>query len=340
MLVSIIVPVYNTAPWLRRCLDSICSQTYDKLEIVCVNDGSTDNSAEILQEYAARDARIRVFTQPNAGLSAARNTALEHATGEWVLGVDSDDYLASDTVALAMARVSAEVDAVFIGVRLVDETGVDLPDEEEYFALPEGYKQFSPELALRLNVCFWSKLWRRSVIEAHGLRCPHGLLHEDEGFHYIAAPWLRQVAFCPAAHYYYVQRGGSIMHSRRSSLESARVYVKVLGFVRERLWPQHKEYYLCMLWRIYKQSFHHALRGESVALAEIFRSAVPLDVECSDYRVACLTRTSTSWVRYEPLRKIYCLFGVPVMAREFDGLRYSGWQFSLWRAVRCRLGLG
>lgn len=340
MLVSIIVPVYNTAPWLQRCLDSVCAQTYKNLEILCVNDGSTDNSAEILAEYAAKDARIRVFTQQNAGLSAARNTALEHATGVWVLGVDSDDYLAEDTVELAVAAAADEVDAVFIGVRLVDETGADLPDAEGYFVLPEGKKQFSPELALRLNVCFWSKLWRRSMIEEHGLRCPHGLLHEDEGFYYTAAPWLRQVAFCPASHYYYVQRGGSIMHSSRSILDSAQVYVKVLDFVRERLLPEHGEYYLCMLWRIYKQSFHHAQRDERSALAGVLQSAVPQLAERSDYRVQCLTRPSTRWMRYEPLRKMFCLFGVPVVAREFNGVRFSGWQFSLWRAIRCRLGLG
>ena len=310
------------------------------MEILCVNDGSTDNSAEILQEYAARDARIRVFTQPNAGLSSARNTALEHASGEWVLGVDSDDYLAADTVELAMAEVSAGVDAVFIGVRLVDEAGADLPDAEGYFSLPEGRKQFSPELALRLNVCFCSKLWRRSLIEEHGLRCPHGLLHEDEGFYYTAAPWLRQVAFCPTAHYYYVQRGGSIMHSSRSALESALVYVKVLDFVRERLQPEHGEYYLCMLWRIYKQSFHHTQREERAELAEILRMAVPQQADMSDYRIACLTRPSTQWLRYEPLRKVYCILGIPVLAREYNGVRFSGWQFSLWRAVRCRLGLG
>ena len=81
-LISVIVPVYNVEKYLRKCLDSICGQTYRNLEILCVNDGSTDGSAAILEEYAARDARIKVFTQPNRGLSAARNTGLEHATVE------------------------------------------------------------------------------------------------------------------------------------------------------------------------------------------------------------------------------------------------------------------
>ena len=130
------------------------------------------------------------------------------------------------------------------------------------------------------------------------------------------------------------------MHSSRSILDSAHVYVKVLNFVRERLLPEHGEYYLCMLWRIYKQSFHHAQRNDRKELAEIFRAAVPQQADMSDYRIACLSRPSTQWLRYEPLRKVYCIWGIPVLAREFNGVRFAGWQFSLWRAVCCRLGLG
>lgn len=336
-LLSVIVPVYNTAPWLARCLDSICVQTYRNLEILCVDDGSTDNSAEILAGYAEKDSRIKVFTQANGGLSAARNTALEHATGEWVLGVDSDDYLADDAVERAMAKVDAEVDAVFIGVKMVNENGEELSDAEGYFTLPEKRERFSPELALRLNVCFWSKVWRRSLIEEHGLRCPQGMYHEDEGFYYAAAPWLRLVEFCPASCYYYVQREGSIMHSGRSAQDEARMYVRVLDFVRERLMPAYAEYYMCMLWRIYKQSYSHVRREDRAVLAAICRTAVPKAVDEADYRVACLTRPSTGWVRYEPRRKLYCLFGVPIVGRLYDGLRFTGWQFALWPMLKGRL---
>lgn len=80
-LVSTIVPVYNSAPWLRRCLDSLRCQSYRNLEIVCVNDGSSDNSLEILEEYAQQDSRIRVVSQSNRGLAAARNTGLQYCTG-------------------------------------------------------------------------------------------------------------------------------------------------------------------------------------------------------------------------------------------------------------------
>ena len=92
-LISILVPVYNVSSYLRDCLDSILRQTYPSIEIICINDGSTDNSLEILNEYKDKDSRITVISQTNSGLSAARNTGLEVAKGEWVTFVDSDDCI-------------------------------------------------------------------------------------------------------------------------------------------------------------------------------------------------------------------------------------------------------
>jgi glycosyltransferase involved in cell wall biosynthesis len=90
-MINIIVPVYNTATYLPQCLDSLVNQTYRDIEIICVNDGSTDNSPDILKAYAERDSRILVIHQENLGLSDARNKGLESARGEWVMFVDSDD---------------------------------------------------------------------------------------------------------------------------------------------------------------------------------------------------------------------------------------------------------
>lgn len=92
-MISIVVPVYNVAPYLPQCLDSLVNQTYRDIEIICVNDGSTDESAKILDEYAIRDNRVHVIHQQNRGLSGARNTALEKVQGEWIMFVDSDDWI-------------------------------------------------------------------------------------------------------------------------------------------------------------------------------------------------------------------------------------------------------
>lgn len=96
-LVSIIVPVYNAAKYLRRCVDSLLAQTYDPIEIILVDDGSTDGSAAICDEYK-KDARVRVIHQENHGASAARNAGLDAMCGEYVMFVDSDDYVSPEYV--------------------------------------------------------------------------------------------------------------------------------------------------------------------------------------------------------------------------------------------------
>lgn len=91
--VSVIIPVYNTAPYLQRCLESVCNQTLKNIEIICVNDGSTDNSKEILQQYKDKDNRICVITQEHKGIAAARNVGLQCVTGQYIGFVDSDDWI-------------------------------------------------------------------------------------------------------------------------------------------------------------------------------------------------------------------------------------------------------
>jgi len=117
MKISVIIPVYNVAPYLRECLDSVLAQTFTDWEAVCVDDGSTDGSGDILDEYAKRDARVHVIHQANGGLSAARNAGMDAAAGEWLFFLDSDDVIVRD----AFERLSAIVaegryDAVFTGM--------------------------------------------------------------------------------------------------------------------------------------------------------------------------------------------------------------------------------
>lgn len=100
--ISIIIPVYNVEKYLRRCLDSIVAQTFTDWQAVCVNDGSPDNCAEILEEYATKDKRFKIVTQENGGLSAARNTGFRHADGEYIMYTDSDDFIHPQTMEIAL----------------------------------------------------------------------------------------------------------------------------------------------------------------------------------------------------------------------------------------------
>ena len=110
--VSIIVPVYNTAQYLRRCLDSIISQTLEDIEIICVNDGSTDNSLDILQLYASKDKRIKIINKENEGLVSARKAGVSEAVGEYIGFVDSDDWIEKEmygTLYCAASRDDADI---------------------------------------------------------------------------------------------------------------------------------------------------------------------------------------------------------------------------------------
>lgn len=323
MLVSIIVPVYNTAPWLRRCLDSICAQTYQNLEILCVNDGSTDESAEILMEYAARDSRIKVFTQANAGLSAARNTALEHATGDWVAGVDSDDYLERDIFQRVMSCVSEQVDMVAFGVQCVwNEAGKESEIFQKFST--NSVQPMSVEVAAGLLVCFWNKLWRRSVIEERGVRFPHGLVHEDDAFFYLYVPHVRQVALCSAVGYNYVQRSGSITKSGQSELETAIRYTQVMRYVYDEYSvsgsvPGNSPWFRLFVSRVYADRYHVVPAEQRGALNGIFYELLQkldmLTLTKADYRFRRMVPVR-GWRRLFLSRylnaELWRFFGVPV----------------------------
>jgi len=114
-LVSIIVPVYNTEKYIRQCLDSILNQTYQNFECLLINDGSSDNSADICREYVAKDARFRYFEKENGGVSSARNLGMERSGGAYITFIDSDDWLENDALQLLHGALKKENADISIG---------------------------------------------------------------------------------------------------------------------------------------------------------------------------------------------------------------------------------
>lgn len=191
-LISIIVPVYNVEKYLPDCLDSIINQSYINIEILCINDGSEDNSDRILKEYAQRDNRIRVFEQENAGLSAARNVGVDYANGKYVLFVDSDDMLAANAVEHIVNKMEYdELDLLCFDVDLLNENSSWSIEEfdkyknsfvrkYEYNEVKSGSQLF---VEMQNNGDFQQPVWlfcvKKSVLEQHDIRFEEGLLHED-----------------------------------------------------------------------------------------------------------------------------------------------------------------
>lgn len=221
-LVSVIVPVYNTAPYVDNCLKSILNQTYGNLEIIVVNDGSTDNSAQVLAAYAD-NPKVKVLTRVNGGLSAARNTGLEAATGEWVMFIDSDDAIHPELVARAIAAgTQAQADYVRFDYRNVpverqlDFDPLESPPKAHVVDEPVGYF-----LAHKLHPSACVICFRRSAMA--GLTFEPGLVYEDLDFTWRFLRTAKTGVHIDWQAYNYVQTEGSIIRSSPSRRKPASV---------------------------------------------------------------------------------------------------------------------
>jgi len=189
--VSVVMPVYNAAPYLPEALDSLLAQTLADFELVCVDDGSTDDSAAIIAEYAARDSRIELLRQANASAGAARNAGIDRASGDYLAFLDADDVFLPSLLEHAVARLDATgADVcVFDGRRFTGSVPAVEPGPGDYLRrrfLPEQ-EVFAPEdVADRLfqivTPATWLKLYRRSFVVAEGLRFEVGAITDDVAF--------------------------------------------------------------------------------------------------------------------------------------------------------------
>lgn len=191
--VSVIVPIYNAEKFLDKCLHSIVTQSYPYLEIICVNDGSTDESPEIIEKYRKRDSRIVVINQENKGLSAARNAGTDKASGNYITYVDADDFIEVNMIEVMLKNIiTYDTDIVFEAVWPYDDlTKTRLPKEVPYFTLSWidssfdnrafSYTELLDELFL-LPVMAWAKLYNAEFLKKSGVRFPDGLIYEDNIF--------------------------------------------------------------------------------------------------------------------------------------------------------------
>ena len=215
--ISVIIPVYKVEPYLDACVSSVVGQTFSDLEILLVDDGSPDRCPELCDTWAQKDPRVRVIHQENGGLSAARNTGIEAAKGEFLVFVDSDDMLEPDALRRAWeAQQACQADLVIFNLVYVDEHNHPLPapdfsgfrdeiltaDEvwQRYFALAEQKIYY---------VVAWNKLYRRELFKT--LRYAPGKRYEDQFLLPGLLAQCKTIACLRYVGYRYAQRGGSIM---------------------------------------------------------------------------------------------------------------------------------
>ncbi len=245
-LVSVIIPIYNVAEYLPKCLDSLLSQTLKDIEIICVNDGSTDDSGKVLAEYAEKDCRIRVITQPNSGISLARNAGIRVARAECLGFVDPDDWVEADTYETAYNAMK-EADLVCFGTRLVGDTTIgDRRSDIEYFRVKySGLQELTDEMRLNTDSSVWNKLFSMKLVREYGLEFPVGKLYEDFSFYWRYVLVCRTAYFIPEFKYNYLRRSGSVMAETfkgyRRAIEHLLICPEIYRFAEEKgLWDNRR----------------------------------------------------------------------------------------------------
>jgi glycosyltransferase involved in cell wall biosynthesis len=261
-MLSIIIPVYNTAAYLRKCLDSV-SLTKTDVEIICINDCSTDESLSILEEYAGKDERIKVIcNKKNTGPSGARNVGLDAALGEYIAFVDSDDYVEPGCFDIALARMlENNVDIVFFGINILANRS-KLKLYSKYYELKFNGQKNTDEKNTAFNaVIVWNKIYKKSIIDDYNLRFPPGMIYEDIVFYWQYVTFTRSAYFEPQKLYNHVLRCNSIMEDTFSGKNSAnywdflRAFTLVFDFWRENNMLDEKRNLISIL---FKRCFHNA----------------------------------------------------------------------------------
>ena len=216
-MISVIVPVYNVEKYLRRCVDSIINQTYRNLEIILVDDGSPDKSGEICDEYAKQDSRIKVIHKKNGGVSSARNAGITAASGEYIMFVDSDDYIDSGMLSDMVLKIPCDI--VCCGQKYLTSNGVIIGSSsmESYEKVDMntfiGYYYCDAE-KLNLISNSWSKLYLKSIIDSNNIKFDNGLsFAEDSLFVMRFLSHAKFISNIPKTYYNNVQYGsGTLMH--------------------------------------------------------------------------------------------------------------------------------
>ncbi len=260
--VSIVVPVYNNEAYVAHCIQSLTEQTYPELEILVIDDGSTDGSLRIVEQLAARDSRIRVFHQENSGVAAARNRGIEMATGSYLTFVDGDDYVSPEYISQFLDCAGENgADLVICGISFVEESGKVLRT-----LIPDGYQRFEKEeWTFRISaVC--SHFYRRALWEQYQVRFYPGERGEDLPVALFFSAVCEKIATLPEAGYFYVQHASSARHNFRGlrnyrlpyhALEEALQKAEAAGVVNSR------EYYELFVLRILATCYFDLARGAS-----------------------------------------------------------------------------
>jgi len=224
--VSVLVPVYNVEDYLPQCLDSILAQTLQNIEVICVDDGSTDSSGKILDEYAAKDSRVKVYHQNNHGLAYTRNELLRHASAKWITFIDSDDYIKQDMLEKMLGKiVDTGADLCICDFMLPDKGYQSISDKK--FKMKDevitGYKALEymnlPKTWPWVTAC--NKLYNIELFQ--GLSYPIGVQHEDQ--------YMAHQIYCKVKTIVSISDDFYVLRYRADSITNSRYNIRQLDYM-------------------------------------------------------------------------------------------------------------
>ena len=283
---SIIVPVYNVEVYLEQCLESLQNQQFDDYEVICVNDGSKDNSRKILARWEERFPQMKVIDRENGGLSAARNTGLKEAKGDYVVFVDSDDWVEPTMLSRLVDEANGE-DMVCFACRRTDNEKFDVLEIEQ----GNGWDYFNRHALEHREVafvCVWQRCYRCQFLMDNDLWFREGVLHEDNQFTPRACLKAQNIKVIPDVLYNYRIRPGSIMTTRGlRSKESLVMIANELSALFEKESKIEKTVINQVLTQCYQMAFLNNSREDNNHLRQM--------VDWKLYRMVSRTKLRHRW---------------------------------------------
>lgn len=278
-LVSIVVPCYNAAKYLAECVNSVVAQDYENWECILINDGSADETLELLREFSAQNPKLKVFTQENAGLSSTRNRGIDLAKGDFVYFLDSDDVLSADAISsLVLAFDNNDivsgitVNSTFADTRINRVSNLLHPKEGDVTFINDDFEVLIRTMESGLSPVAQNRLYRKEFLDKNNLRFRPGILHEDELWFFETMILAKNVNFVNKETYFYrIDNQGSITQNVSDrNLES---YIKVMEEIVQK-YTQNPRFGAVASWYavyIKKIFLDFAIREESKLSSGIFQ---------------------------------------------------------------------
>jgi len=273
--ISVIVPVYNVEKYVAKCIDSIINQSYNNVELIIINDGSTDRSRDICDDYSNKDERIILINQEHQGIAATRNTGLDIADGDYIGFVDSDDWVGSDMFyTLYNNAITYDADISMCNFYYVHQDGEYSPysNPSEGIKVLEGFYKISHNIRLSNN-CLWNRIYKSYLF--NDIRFPKGKLFEDIFIVHKLVDNANKVVLSADCKYYYLQRENGITLSsfNLSQLDNVEAYIERHNYISAK-YPNlektcRKFIFSSLLWGVNKAYKSNSINSHKEALIKI-----------------------------------------------------------------------